>query len=61
MRFKLAGSSHVLTKVMGAQRRTALIFDTQVVGCASGICVTGVLVSIIPFKARSDATLLITF
>ena len=31
---KLAGSSHILTKFIDAQRRTALIFVTQGVGCA---------------------------
>ena len=36
----LAGSSHILTKFMDAQRRTALIFVTQGVGCASCIRVT---------------------
>ena len=43
---KLAGSSHVLTKFMDAQRRTALIFVTQGVGCASCMCdldITGYL------------------
>ena len=43
IRLKLAGSSHILTKFMDAQRRTALIFVTQGVGCTSCICVTGVL------------------
>ena len=37
-RLKLAGSSHILTKFMDAQRRTALIFVTQGVGCASCMC-----------------------
>ena len=32
IRLKLAGSSHILTKFMDAQRRTALIFVTQGVG-----------------------------
>ena len=35
IRLKLAGSSNILTKFMDAQRRTALIFVTQSVGCAS--------------------------
>ena len=34
-RLKLAGSSHILTKFMDAQRRTAKFFVTQGVGCAS--------------------------
>ena len=37
-RLKIAGSSHILTKFMDAQRRTALIFVTQGVGCASCMC-----------------------
>ena len=41
-RRKLAGSSHILTKFMYAQRRTALIFVTQGVGCASCMCDWGV-------------------
>ena len=41
-RSKLAGSSHIMTKFMDAQRRTTLIFVTQGVDCASCICVTGV-------------------
>ena len=45
-RLKLAGSSHILTKFMDAQRRTALIFVTQGVGCASCMCDWGI--SIIP-------------
>ena len=35
---KLAGSSHILTKLIDAQRRTALFFVTQGVGCASCMC-----------------------
>ena len=35
---KLAGSSHHLTKLMDAQRRTALFLVTQGVGCASCMC-----------------------
>ena len=38
---KLAGSPHVLTKIMDAQRRTAQNFVTQGVGCGR-VCVTGV-------------------
>ena len=38
-RLKLAGSSHILTKFMDAQRRTALLFVTQGVVCAS--CMSG--------------------
>ena len=41
IRLKLAGSSHILTKFMDAQRpqrRTALIFVTQGVGCCVPIC-----------------------
>ena len=34
IRLKLAGSSYILSKFMDAQRRTALIFVTQGVGCA---------------------------
>ena len=34
IRLKLAGFSHILTEFMDAQRRTALIFVTQDVGCA---------------------------
>ena len=41
-RLKLAGSSHILTKFMDAQRRTALIFVTQGVGCASCMCDWGI-------------------
>ena len=37
-RLKLAGSSHILTKFMDAQRRTALIFVTQGLGCVSCMC-----------------------
>ena len=37
-RLKLAGSSHIPTKFMDAQRRTALIFVTQGVGCSSCMC-----------------------
>ena len=39
---KLAGSSHILTKFMDAQRRTALFFVTQGVGCASCMCDWGI-------------------
>ena len=35
---ELAGSSHILTKLMDAQRRTALYFVTQGVDCASCMC-----------------------
>ena len=38
IRLKLTGSSHILTKFMDAQRRTAVIFVTQGVGCASWMC-----------------------
>ena len=38
IRLKLAGSSHILTKFMDAQRHTALFFVTQDVGCASCMC-----------------------
>ena len=41
-RLKLAGSSHILTKFMDEQRRTALIFVTQDVGCASCMCDWGI-------------------
>ena len=41
IRLKLAGSSHVLTKLMDAQRRTTLIFVTQGVGSASCMCDCG--------------------
>ena len=34
-RLKLAGSSHILTIFMDAQRRTVIFFVTQGVGCAS--------------------------
>ena len=37
-RLKLAGSSHILTKFMDAQRHTALIFVTQGVGCSLYMC-----------------------
>ena len=43
---KLAGSSHILTKFMDAQRRTALIFVTQGVGCASCMCDWGIIFSL---------------
>ena len=39
---KLAGSSHILTKSMDAQRRTALICVTQGVGCTSCMCDWGI-------------------
>ena len=42
IRLKLAGSSHILTKVMDAQRRTALFFVTQGVGCALCMCDWGI-------------------
>ena len=38
---KFAGSSHVLTKIMDAERRTAQNIVTQGVGCGR-VCVTGV-------------------
>ena len=38
IRLKLAGSSYILTQFMDAQRRTALIFVTHDVGCASCMC-----------------------
>ena len=41
-RLKLAGSSHILTKFMDTQRRIALIFVTQGVGCASCMCDWGI-------------------
>ena len=44
IRPKLAGSYHILTKFMDTQRRTALIFATQGVGCAC-VCVTGIITS----------------
>ena len=37
-RLKLAGSCDISTKLMDAQRRTALFFVTQGVGCASCMC-----------------------
>ena len=43
IRLKLAGFSHILTKFMGAQRRTVLIFVTQGVGCASCMCDWGII------------------
>ena len=42
IRLKLAGSSHILTKFMNAQRRTALIFVTEGVGRASCMCDWGI-------------------
>ena len=42
IRLKLAGSSHILTKFMDAQRRTALIFVTPGMGCASCMCDWGI-------------------
>ena len=42
IRLKLAGSSHVLTKFMDAQRRIAQIFVTEGVGCASCMCDWGI-------------------
>ena len=42
IRLKIAGSSHILTKFMDAQRRTALFFVTQGVGCASCMCDWGI-------------------
>ena len=41
IRLKLAGSYHILTKCPDAQRRTALIFVTQDVGCDSFMCGLG--------------------
>ena len=41
-RLKLAGSSHILTKFMDAQRRNALFFVTQGVGCVSCMCDWGI-------------------
>ena len=41
-RLKLAGSSHLLTKFMDAQRRTALFFVTQGMGYASCMCDWGI-------------------
>ena len=41
-RLKLAGISHILPKFMDAQRRTALIFVTQGVGCAWCMCDWGI-------------------
>ena len=38
----LAGYYHILTKFLNAQRRTALIFVTQGVGCASCMCDWGI-------------------
>ena len=38
IRLKLAGSSDILAKFMNAQRRTALTFVTQGVGCTSCKC-----------------------
>ena len=35
-------SPHILTKLMNAQRRTALFFVTQGVGCALCICDLGI-------------------
>ena len=42
IRLKLAGYSHILTKLMDAQRRTVLISVTQGVGCASYMCDSGI-------------------
>ena len=42
IRLKLAGSSHILTKFLDAQRRTALISVTQCVSCASCMCDWGI-------------------
>ena len=42
IRLKLAGFSHILIKFMDAQRRTALIFVTQGMGCASCMCDWGI-------------------
>ena len=42
IRLTLAGSSHILTKFMDAQRRTAQMFVTQGVGCASCMCDLGI-------------------
>ena len=42
IRFKLAGSSHILTTFMNTQRRTALFFVTQGVGCALCMCDWGI-------------------
>ena len=41
IRLKLAGSSHILTKCMDAQRRTALFFSLKA-WAARRVCVTGV-------------------
>ena len=43
---KLAGSSHILTKFMDAQRRTALFFSLMT-WAVRRVCVTGVLAGII--------------
>ena len=42
IRLKLAGSSHILTKFMNAQRHTVLFFVNQDVGCASCMCDWGI-------------------
>ena len=42
IRLKLAGSSHILTKFMDAQRRTDLFFVKQGAGCASCMCDWGI-------------------
>ena len=42
IRLKLASASHILKKIMDAQRRTALIFVTQDVGCAPCMCDWGI-------------------
>ena len=41
IRLKLAGSSHILTKSMDAQRRTALILSLKA-WAVRRVCVTGV-------------------
>ena len=41
-RLKLAGPSHILTKMLDSQRRTALLFVTHGVGCASCMCDLGI-------------------
>ena len=46
IRLKTAGSSYILTKFLDAQRRTALFFVTQGVGCGSCMCDWGIRVDI---------------
>ena len=62
IRLKLASSSHILTKLLDAQRRTALICATQGVDCASCMCDWGITEgNIISSDVRLECVLLLLF